>query len=282
MIKYYQSFDSKNGIKYSLDMVRLSIDFNTHTQNFCDYMTELASVDLRYEVAYFQSFKKYSYKHLWNVKDSIDDTVSWTVGLDYGGTKDGMSQGFLEFNPNKCMDSPLFLDFLEVLRANSPIRDLVRYDMAIDIPLPLGQCKLHREGKRTYQYIQKDDGITEYLGQRSHSGFVKLYDKTIESDLDFPLTRLEITYDKKELFEKVFPTVHIVDMQSKFLVDDTLDSTDKALISLLRDCPDRAYYLSQLGRRKRKKIEPYLADRVLLLDKYCAHSVYALAMSFEK
>lgn len=282
MIKYYQSFDSKDGIKYSLDMVRLNIDFNTHAQNFCDYMTELASVDLRYDVAYFQSFKKYSYKHLWTVKDSIDNTVSWTVGLDYGGTKDGMSQGFLEFNPNKCMDSPLFLDFLEVLRANSPIRDLVRYDMAIDIPLPRRQCKLYREGKRTYQYVQKDDGITEYLGQRSHNGFVKLYDKTIESDLDYPLTRLEITYDKKELFEKVFPTVHIQDTQMSLMMTDELTESQKVLVGLLRECDDRAFHLSGLSYRMRKKIEPYLADRVLSLDKSCAHSVYALAMSFEK
>lgn len=282
MIKYYQSFDTKDGIKYSLDMVRLSIDFNTHAQQFCDYMTKLASYDLRFDVSYFQSFKSYSYKHLWTVKDSLDDSASWTIGLDNGGVKDGSSQGFIEFNPNKCMQSELFVEFYEVIRMNSPIRELVRYDMAIDIPLPRSQCKIYRVGKRTYQYIQKDDGVTEYLGTRSHSGFVKLYDKTIESDLDYPLTRLEITLDKKEFFEKVFPVVHIVDTQTKLLTDDGLTDTAKTLISLLRDNPDRAFYLSQLERRMRKKIEPYLADKVLNLDTVCAHNVYTLAISFEK
>ena len=122
-------------------MVRLSIDFNTHSQNFCDYMTRIASVDLRYDVSYFQSFKKFSYKHLWTIKDALDDSASWTVGLDYGGVKDGVSQGFIEFNPNKCMQSPLFIEFFEVIRANSPIRELVRYDMAIDIPFLLSALK---------------------------------------------------------------------------------------------------------------------------------------------
>lgn len=264
-------------------MVRLSIDFDSHAQEFCNYMTKLCEFDLRYDISYFQSFKKYSYKHLWTLKDTLDDSVSWTVGLDFGsGSKDDVSRGFIEFNPNKCMNSSLFTEFFDVLRLKSLFRELIRYDMAIDIPLPRSQCKLYREGKRTYQYIQKDDGITEYLGTRSHSGFVKLYDKTIESDLNYPLTRLEITLDKKELFHKVFPTVHYVDPQSHLFSDDSLSSTAKTLISLLRDCPDRTFYLSQLERHMRKKIEPYLADKVLSLDNSCAHNVYNLALSFEK
>lgn len=281
MIKYYQTFDTKEHVKYSLDMVRLNIDFGTRVQHFTNYMSHIATNDLRYEVTYYPSFKQFSYRHLWSIKDTLTDDT-WSVGLDLGNTSESAQQGFIEFNPNKCMNSPLFVEFWEFVKMNSPLRELVRYDMAIDIPTPRSQCKLFRQGKRMYQYIQKDDGITEYLGQRSHGGFVKLYDKTIESKLDYALTRLEITLDKRTNVEECFPVVHLVEPQISLLMADELTPTNQALVTMLRYSEDRAFYLATLDRRTRKKIEPYLADKVLSLDKLCAHSVYTLALSFEK
>lgn len=84
------------------------------------------------------------------------------------------------------------------------------------------------------------------------------------------------------MIDKVFPTVHICDSQQSLFMDDTLNNTTKTLIALLRDNPDRAFYLSTLERHTRKKIEPYLADKVLSLDKSCVHNVYSLAISYEK
>lgn len=133
-----------------------------------------------------------------------------------------------------------------------------------------------------YELIIQDDGMTEYLGQRSHNGFVKLYDKTIESGLDYELTRLEITLDNKAQLQDVFPVVHIYDTQSQLIFADNLSNTDKTLIQLLRGCEDKQIYLKQLGYRMRKKIEPYIADRVLQFDNKCFQSVRAFATSFCK
>ena len=80
----------------------------------------------------------------------------------------------------------------------------------------------------------------------------------------------------------VFPVVHIYDTQSQLIFADNMSNTDKTLIQLLRGCEDKQIYLKQLGYRMRKKIEPYIADRVLQFDNKCFQSVRAFATSFCK
>ena len=278
---YYQNWiDKKNMTTYSLDMVRYNIEFlSIDTKNkFTEWLRELeqtASED--YVIAYHPSFKAFSYRHLWVIRTRHNN--SWTMALDLTGQPNDAVKGMIEYNPNKCMQDDLFNAFWKRLSEKLLTISLVRYDVAIDIPLPRSQCRLIKEGKKMYQLIEKDDGITEYLGQRSHSGFVKLYDKTIESDLDYALTRLEITLDANTSLVDVFPKVHIYDTQATLIFNDDLCENDKVLISLLRACDDKMFYLKSLSYRKRKKIEPYLADRVLQCDLKCFQYVRSFAIS---
>lgn len=281
---YFKSWiDKKNMTTYSLDMVRLNIEFGSPEKKnkfvaWLNNIDEFRTQD--FIVEYFPCFSAFKYRHLWSVKTK--NGCSWSLGLDRTGKPQDAIKGFIEFNPNKCMNDDLFVEFWDKLNGLLLSVVLVRYDVAIDIPLPRSQCRLYKVGRKMYQLIEKDDGLTEYLGQRSHSGFIKLYDKTIESNLPYDLTRLEITLDDKAQLVDVFPTVHIYDTQSQLIFADELNDTDKALVTLLRACEDKQIYLKMLGRGKRKKIEPYIADRVLQFDNKCFQSVRCLATSFCK
>ena len=268
---------------YSLDMVRLNIEFLSidKKNNFVEWLKNIDTYRTEdFVVEYFPCFSAFKYRHLWSLRTKSDH--SWSFGLDRTGKPQDAIKGFIEFNPNKCMQDDLFVEFWNKLSILLLSIVLVRYDVAIDIPLPRSQCRLYREGRKMYQLVVKDDGMTEYLGQRSHNGFIKLYDKKAESGLDYELTRLEITLDNKAQLSDVFPTIHIYDTQSQLIFADELNSTDKTLIQLLRMSDDKQIYLKQLGRDKRKKIEPYIADRVLQFNSDCFNQVRCFATSFCK
>lgn len=281
-LKYFKPLKSAEGIIYSLDMVRLNFDFGKNAQHFVNTISRLASYDLRYEVKYFPSYQQFKYRHLWVIYSPIDDNASLTIGLDLGGTHDTASKGFIEFNPNKVASSCALTEFLRKFDMNTITRDLIRYDLAIDIPCTRSLVRLERFGRKGYNFIDSGDGITEYLGQKNSNGYIKLYDKTKESKLDNDLTRLEITLDKKADVEKVFPIVRLSKEQLTLDFDNDLTDNDKVLVTLIKNSDNPQFYLSSLTYRKRKKIEPYLADTTLLLDKKLALSIKTLAMSFER
>lgn len=264
-------------------MVRLNIDFGERLHDFQVYIQRINDQDLRYDIKYHPSFASFKYRHLWVVSSPLDNNISVTLGLDLENTSDSHSKGFIEFNPNKVENSVCLHEFLEWIWTLTYRRDLIRYDLAIDIPYTRLMARLERNGRKGYQFVDSGNGITEYLGQRNKNGYIKLYDKTKESDLDYDLTRLEITLDKNADIRDVFPNVRISDLQKSLdtELDDNLDSTDKVLISLLRDVQNPQYYLNSLGFRKRKKIEPYLSDTTLSLNYKLAISVKTLAMSYE-
>lgn len=295
-LKYFKKWSDDHNNVYSLDMVRLNIDFGHDSQGveikgetygqrenlkeFMAYMHSLNEVDMRYEVKYYPSFAQYRYRHLWSVA-SLADGESLKIGLDLGKNAEDRHKGFIEFNPNKCETSKPLHEFIARVMSFCVSVDLVRYDLAIDIPVDRALARLERVGRKGYQYIDSGNGVTEYLGQREHKGFIKLYDKTKESNLPDTITRLEITLDANTPAEDVFPVVRINDAQMSLPVETDITANDKVLIALLRKESNPQYYLSQLTYRKKKKIEPYLADKVLSLDKKLALNVKTLANYYE-
>lgn len=280
-MNYFKTFSDENGYLYSLDMVRINLDFGSHSAELCKYMEKLANFDLSVEITYFLSAKPFQYKHLWSVSFS-DQNFSFALGLNLNGSNDDKDKGFIEFNPNKLSHLDKFVEILGNIWSLTLFRELVRYDLAIDIPLDRKDVKLIRDKGKNYQLFVKTDGITEYLGVRSHSGFVKVYDKSKEASLDYPLTRVEITLDKKADYIKAFPKIWLYDTQYHMLLDDSLSDTQKTLIKCLRQCENPNWFLGDLAYRVKKKIEPYLVDKTLSLDKKCALDVKLLALSYEK
>lgn len=282
-LKYYHEVKSGysglecNSVTYSIDMVRLNFCSGEQSQALSDYISRLMSLGDYIEIKYYPNYSPFKYRHLWSFEDS--NGSCWSMGLSLGSEKD---KGYIEFNPNKCMNSDIFVRFWDELRFFTITRQIVRWDLAIDIPVSRCLCVLKKD-RRQYQSIIKDASKTEYLGQRSHKGFVKLYDKTAESKLDYDLTRLEITLPRENFnLSDYWPEIYI--MQSQCCIDDNLglDSCNLVLVQLLRDCDNPNYYMKQLNPRRRKKIEPYLAtDTVLGVDIVAFQELLCLLSSFE-
>lgn len=283
MINYFQKFiDEKNMTVYSLDMLRLRVIFGSKQtlQEFINYVSALDTFQTEnYVIDHKTSFKPFTFKHHFTITTA--NKHSFAMELEFLGTEEDGLKGWIEFNPNKLCDDDLFRPFYRVLVNKTIIREVVRYDMAIDIPLGRSVCSLMRQNKKTYTLIQGEEGITEYLGSRSTNGYIKLYDKKSESKLDYDVTRLEITLNKKHDIDNIFPEVMIYDTQNALIMGDDLSITDKVLIGMLQTSDKPMFYFSQLSYRMRKKIKPYMAHRTLPLNRKCYEQVKQLALSFE-
>lgn len=169
---------------------------------------------------------------------------------------------FLEFNPNK-----VYFDFLGEIyyfctllgnkfKSISGFFSLVKLDLAVDIPVPREFVRLYKSGRRSYTYQICDGSVTEYSGVRSSHGYVKVYDKMAESDLNYYLTRVEITCHD---FSFPAPDVH-VSCQGEFALDDSLTGTDMILVEFFNRLDDVEYnnWMRMLPRKKKEKLGRYL------------------------
>ena len=188
----------------------------------------------------------------------IDDDRSFWLGIGLVGNGVLEDRCRLDFNPNKVANDANFQMIHQFLIRNSRevYRKIPRFDLAIDIPVERNRCFLVKDRR---MYIERRHGseFTQYLGSKSSTvGRVKLYNKAIEADLNYPLTRLELTLDPTLDYEKIsFPTVYYIDSSEP--VDDAVRITDTErfiLNALLQGYGS----LDGLGRKTRKKIENVL------------------------
>jgi hypothetical protein len=188
----------------------------------------------------------------------IDDDRSFWLGIGLVGNGVLEDRCRLDFNPNKVANDANFQMIHQFLIRNSRevYRRIPRFDLAIDIPVERNRCFLVKDRR---MYIERRHGseFTQYLGSKSSTvGRVKLYNKAIEANLNYPLTRLELTLDPTLDYEKIsFPTVYYIDSSEP--VDDAVRITDTErfiLNALLQGYGS----LDGLGRKTRKKIEELL------------------------
>lgn len=266
-LSYYLPQNS-NGVIYSCDMIRLKfylkegIDDVININELEYFLHEMYDFNSQY----WRSFSVSSYRNLYSF--SKDDCVI-SLGLFHNSSVDGNGYHpcFIEFNPNKAF-MPAVSYIFDFLEANSnyymdirrtTIFELVRWDLAVDIPIQRGNVKLLKKGKRKYTRIEEGAALTEYLGKRNTNGFVKIYDKTAESGLYYDLTRVEITNDSLNI---VLPDVYIMQYQTSLDFDFELNATDKVLVELIKRQEESEidYWLRQLGRNKREKLKPYVFE----------------------
>jgi len=255
-------------------MVRLNLEFyKDEIQGFVSWLNTKHTYGECVDVKHWVSLKEFSYRDMFNV--TLSD-CSFVLAIGFNGGSDDRYKGFVEFNPNKCKGNLQFVEILGYLFSVTSYRQVVRFDLAIDIPVPKHLVTLVKDG-RNYQYIKGKQSESEYLGMRNKLGFVKLYDKTAESNLDYGLTRLEITANLESIN---FPVVKVKGLQQSLLFGD-LSSTEKVLVQLL-DCVDnKKMYLSQLNYRKRKKIEECLGEETLQLDKKAYYEIYKQVLQYQ-
>ena len=239
-------------IIYSIDNIRLEFDlkYEKNFKLFCmklDYFNLIEDKD--FEIKNFTNLKTFKYKFMYNFKNKLDDT-SFTFGFCFNNGNKTNYKGFVDFNPNKISKWKYFKMFMEKCRICFKDIDIKRYDLAVDIPVARTFVKLIKD-KRSYHYLQ-DRSITEYLGKRNNNNFVKVYDKKAESNLDYELTRVELTIEPKEVM--MFPKIQVRRLQNELLLIQ-LNSTDKVIYDLLCAVEEPYHYIQMFPQRKRAKFK---------------------------
>lgn len=205
---------------------------------------------------------------------SVDcgDGSSFWVGIGLNdGTGKVTNRVRLEFNPNKAVETYVFTHVFNRLRslAVGP-PGIVRFDLAVDFPVLRSDCWLLKD-RRTYEEFRRsEEDRTQYLGERNKHGRCKLYNKALESKLNYPLSRLEITiggdFLEYEQVLAIWPQVMIRNDLQMVFDGEKISDTDRVLLKCLIMCPD---LVEELGRTKKEKIRRILGGytRFLEMDK---------------
>lgn len=233
----------------SVDMLRVTykLIFNGG-QRLLDFIS--MSVLEQYEQ--YETRKIGSFRYNFNFKCS--DGNSYWLGIGANGYPYSPDKVCFEYNPNKVGLCSFLNDLLVFCKLNEKYSVCNRFDLAIDIPVPREYVFLRRDTRR-YECVGHGYKVdTEYLGQRNTVGRFKVYNKQLESNLDAPLTRCEITLDLtcsyEEFFKNLFPIVY-TPTDSPSLV--SFSANDLYLIEKILETPSD---IVRLTRDKRKKIEP--------------------------
>lgn len=256
MLNYYNYFEDNGGVKYSVDMIRFKFYCNDFKMKLIhDFINSISDFDI------YHSAKAFTYSVLFRVRVR-NSTSSFSVGLGFNGLKSVDKKNcFIEFNPNRVGKSFELTYILGYLASLHICLDLSLYDIAIDIPICKKYVSLIKD-KRVYKkFIYDCEGVnvTEYLGSTSDYGRVKLYNKTIESELDYNLTRLELTTNSSDfaVVSRQIPNLLVCGDLNLF---DALKLTksDYVLLKLLWLSGDASFYFKQLGKDKQSKLGPYI------------------------
>lgn len=290
-MKYFVEMKDKFNFTYSLDMIRLNFNFinSVSFDNLINSYYLKSGFSIR---CYISRGVGYHYLYAINIENQDGDKCSFSIGVGLNCLTENNKSGYIEFNPNKCFQLIDFIDFFNKFYDLLRSCKLVRYDLAIDIPVSRNKIKMIRNSRCNYKYlVSKDDWVstdlnyskTEYQGRRNHNKFTKLYDKKAESHLPYDLSRIEITFNRNEIEYKNLPEFYLY--HSSIINDldfSILSSTELVLVDLLRNSEDIDYYLANIGYRLRKKIKPFLSDYVLKFDFDIFRKIRILALQFEK
>lgn len=194
-MKYFISGTDQNGYDYTIDNLILEYTLKHPNEDIIGFIHDLIEKypEIKQDEYYEQLNKPYSsHWQYFNNKVHLCNGCTlwfgkWTVNNE--GVKTCFPVIRIEFNPNKHMEKPIIIDLFAWIYEIYGDAILRKYDFAIDI-----KCK-----KEDVQIIgsRKEKGLckgTRYYGQRNKDGYCKIYDKKVESDLDYDLTRVEHTF----------------------------------------------------------------------------------------
>lgn len=157
-----------------------------------------------------------------------------------------------EINPNKHFDEPVWTFLTEFIYAFCKDGYLERYDLACDFETIKENIVVR---SRKAESVVKG---TLYFGRRSRHGFLKIYDKKLESDLEDNLTRVEYTL----VPDGAIPTDEIFVADFKLNPDESLGSNAQDVYRLLMVIQslggDFVGEYNRLGRKMRANLKPFI------------------------
>lgn len=268
-MEYFHSFSSQDGITYSLD--KMVIDFKLKVCSGGNFSSDLFlflnwTPDITYD--HWETRKIGTFHDQFTFSCSHGNSFWMGVGLNSSGRV--INRVRLEFNPNKVGNDYTFVRvFNRLLTLSSRHSCFVRFDLAVDIPVLRENVFLIKDARLYEECRYSKSNRTQYLGARNKPGRCKLYNKQIESNLDFPLTRFEITVSGDDMspsaVSSMWPKIVIVDdMQMAFDIFSFV-GIDRFIFLALMECPE---LVSELTRDKKKKFERILQQytRTLSFD----------------
>ena len=264
-MQYYNPVHLANNVVMSCDMLRLSFHMSEfRLKDFNRYINELALKYDYYEIKTYFNLSMFKYRNLVTVSNPHTGS-SFSMGFHFNDLTKTSTACFIEFNPNKTLSNNYVYPFLSYIKQYTNFLDIVRLDVALDIPIPKQYVSLQKDCRKynkMYRFDLKNKDMsncTEYLGQRNSNGFVKLYNKQIECNLTYPLTRLELTLDKLsyEEFNSHLPKITIQN-ETTLLDLAQLNDTEKVLYLLLQENLNREQYFKMLGRKMQDKLKKIL------------------------
>lgn len=285
-MEYWQPVAGRNDYVYSCDKMRYALeikDLKFSQGVLQQLLTAYGRLDVQQYPTNFSDFK---YRHMFKIQ--YDDDCVMAVGIGFNGVKKSdLSIGFLEVNPNKCFGClQCMYDIQHIFDACWNF-NLLRFDLAIDVPLPREMLSLVKDGRKYALDMRSVSNKTEYLGARNASGYIKLYNKSIEQNLSGEdLTRLEMTCSGNWNAEQIISKLPYVFVSSDNFCEDLqhLSATQAVLVRALRSHPDRDELYKSLNPGMRVKLRPYLydADTTLTYDTDAVCAVLANIRQFEK
>lgn len=265
VVDYVGELKTKSGQIYSIDKVVATFNLSQNSD-----ILGFIRRDVFLQFDYRQEFSLNTYEWQFSIKCPGDS--SFWLGVGFRGC-DGKKPFSckLEFNPNKVAKCSEFVRVFNYLVSNSALGvKIERWDLAIDIPVERRQVTLCKGSGIYEEYWRSLDNRTQYTGQRNKVGRCKLYNKQLESHLDFALTRFEITLDGSDslymLVNSKMPVVTWIDSQMSLEVNS--EGFNDTELFVLQMCMEDTNRLKSLGRYMRKKIECALSKRThfLILD----------------
>lgn len=252
-MKYYKEIKTKEGFTLSIDMVTIDYSISSSAAReelvkILDNLPLLSAVDIRH----WSSLRIGTFRENFTLK--FQDQTSFWLGVGLNAHKPLWGRSRIEFNPNKVAKHKVFLELLgwfnsHSLRMNSIIK---RFDLAIDIPIGRQSVRLLKD-RRVYTERRHGQEWTEYLGKSSTVGRVKLYNKTVEAGLKYPLTRLELTLDPAIPFQKIpWPSVYYIVNHQISMDELRVTDTERFVLGALLEGYGSVV---DLGRKTRKKME---------------------------
>lgn len=257
---FYHNIITENNLTISIDNIVLDIWItNSYVRDMIEEkIAELPRNGL--ELVTWEGGKPGTFRQQWLFK--LRDGTSFWLGHGLLGTSIAVERYRLEFNPNKVADNSVFktVHGLLVRNARKPLTRITRFDLAVDIPVDRAKCFLVKDRRL---YIERRHGVeyTQYLGAKSSAvGRVKLYNKTAEARLDYPLTRLELTLDPAVAYEDIkFPVVYCLNSESMANDGIKATATEKFILNAIL----QGYgTINDLGRKTRVKIETLMQNYV--------------------
>lgn len=207
---YYDSFVASDNVCCSIDMIRVRwpVDDPEHVYDFLLQLDRRYLIDLHSNTYPISSPRPGKYKYCCSVPCGASSAVLF-IGL-YDSSCQLTPVAELEYNPNKCLTSPLIATVGAGGMLSTPLRDLLKYiagistgeptvkriDLATDFwGVPRGLVYSTITGNRRQHIEGSGANRTQSYGTHNSHGHLKIYNKQAESKLDEACTRVELTVD---------------------------------------------------------------------------------------